>query len=120
MGRATVREDLVTLIGGAMDKPRNSAQPSAVWSTPDAKGGWSQGWGQQAPGGRGQGSATVSCFLFPSLDHLGDCSAPGAEPQCPSGPPAAEVAISCVLQVPPFQEGGGVWSVRPVASEQVF
>lgn len=101
-----------------MGKPRNSAQPSAVLSSPDAEGGARAG--ASTPLGGAEGQPRSDAFLFPSLDHLGDCSAPGAEPQCPSGPTAAEVAISCALQVPPFQEDGRVWSVRPVASKQVF
>lgn len=61
---------------------------------------------------RGRGSTGVTRFLSPSLDLLGDCSAPGAVPQCSPGPGAAEVAVSCALQVPPCQEGDGVWSLQ--------
>lgn len=47
-----------------MDKPRNSAQPSAVWSTPDAEGGARAGASKPPAGGaKGQPQSVAFCSL---------------------------------------------------------
>lgn len=79
-----------------------------VLGTWEAEGGARAGAGTPLGGAKGRPRSHAFCPL--SLDLLGDCSAPGAVPQCPPGPGAAEVAVSCALQVPPCQKGDGVWS----------
>lgn len=46
-----------------MDKPRNSAQPSAVWSSPDAEGGARAGNSKPPGGAKGQPQSAAFCFL---------------------------------------------------------
>lgn len=57
--------------------------------------------GLAEPGGGALASGSRGLFSSHSLDLLGDRSAPGTRPQRSPGPAAAEVAVSCTLQVPP-------------------
>lgn len=56
--------------------------------------------------------------MSPSLDLLGDRPARGARPQRPPGPAAAEMAVSCALQVPPRSLGRRVGPEAPKQASQ--
>lgn len=101
-----------------MGKPQNSAEPRAVLRALDAEGGARAG-ASTAPGGaEGQPRSEAFCplawitlvtalLLVLSLSAL-------------LGLLLLKWQFPAHYRYRPFQEGGGVWSVRPVASEQVF
>lgn len=102
-----------------MGKPQNSAEPSAGLRARDAEGGARAGASTPRAGGaEGQPRSEAFCplawitlvtalLLVLSLSAL-------------LGLLLLKWQFPAYYRYRPFREGGGVWSVRSVASEQVF